>query len=263
MKKILKTLAFVIATLSLSLTSCTDKCETVQCPVGETCDEGTCVTDPNQDQHVDAYGDVILKKMSMMGNIKYKLILFAGGTSIIAEGSKVVSPSGIEYPLAEFWVGPGKLRNFDVAEADTKPELGEYIFTLKFSDGFVKEVKDVLEATETDLPNIIITHTGTEVTISWDAIAEADLYCVKLTELDIKNTKPFFKTAMLPATATSYTFNTSTSSMPGWMRSPNDLQTGTEYWVSVASKKVENGETVSGKSTDFQTSSCSKQKIIW
>lgn len=69
----------------------------------------------------------------MSGEIKYKLVVFARGASIVAEGSAVTTPSGTEYPLSEFWAGPGKLRYFDAPMTDDIPETGEYKFSLKFS----------------------------------------------------------------------------------------------------------------------------------
>lgn len=244
MKNIVKTLILITAVVSTSLTSCKKKnqCDNVTCEVGQTCDEGTCIIDLNQDQHNDAYGDVIVKKMLVAGNIKYKLVVFAGGTSIIETESKVITPNGTEYPLTEFWAGTGRLRNMGIAPQPTIPEAGEYKFTLKFSDGFTKEVTDELTSTEINVPTISVTHSGNEVTLSWSPIAGADFYCIKLTELNMVNTKPFFKKSMLPASITSYTFNTTTSAMPGWMRQPSELSSGTSYWVALAAKKVKQGK---------------------
>ena len=87
--------------------------------------------------HDDAYVDVLTKKMSMMGNIKYLPIFFAGAEDIVAEGSSVTGPDGTEYDLYSYWAGAGKLTGAG-AMADTAPPAGTYTFTLKFSDGYVK-----------------------------------------------------------------------------------------------------------------------------
>lgn len=265
MKNIVKTLILVTAVATTSLTSCKKKnqCDNVTCEVGQVCDDGTCIVDLNQDQHDDAYGDVLIKKMNMMGNIKYKLVVFAGGASIIEPGSKVITPNGTEHLLSDFWAGSGSLRNMDIPIQSTKPEVGTYKFILKFSDGFTKEVTNELTSTEIDVPTVNITHAGNEVTLSWTPVAGADFYCIKLTELDMVNTKPFFKRAMLPASDTSYTFNTTTSAMPGWMRQPSELSSGTSYWVALAAKKVEAGQAPNGGSKNFQVSATTKQQIQW
>ncbi len=215
-----------------------------------------------QNTHEDAYGDVILKKMYMMGEYKYALVAFAGGNGIIGEGSYVVTPSGIEVDLHEFWAGPGKLTGV-MSTGTTKPELGTYTFNLKFNDGYAKIVTDILEPTEIDVPVITVNYDKTAqiIEVSWTEVPGADLYCVKLTELDIANKRPFFKAPEIPTSKTSFTIHIDGSN--GWMRPVSELQEGTEYWVVVAAKKVEEGKPVSGTSTDFQTSSCQKTKITY
>ncbi len=217
--------------------------------------------DPIVNTHDDAYGDVILKKMSMMGNVKYLPVFFAGGEGIVGDESTVTAPDGTVYTLKEFWAGPGiltgkgEMKNvFDFA--------GTYTFKLKFDDGYVKEVTDVLENVEIGIPFIqsFSRDTG-EITVSWAAVPGADLYCVKLTELDIAGTKPLFKMAQLPTDRTSYTIHLDGGQ--GWLRPVSDLQSGTEYYIVVAAKKVEEGKEVSGKSHDFQTSSCNKIKFTY
>ncbi len=212
--------------------------------------------------HEDAYGDVLLKKMNMMGQDKYVPVFFAGGEDIVGGESTVTAPDGTVYPLNEFWAGPGILtangqvnNTFDFA--------GEYRFKLKFADGYLKEVTDILENTELDVPQISVNYDQAAQTIevSWTDVPGADLYCLKITELDMANTKPLFKKAQLPTNITSYTIHIDGGD--GWMRPVSDLQTGTEYWVVIAAKKVEQGKPVSGMSHDFQTSSCNKTKIVY
>jgi len=215
-----------------------------------------------QNTHEDAYGDVILKKMFMMGETKYVLVSFAGGNGIIEDGSFVTTPGGVKIDLHEFWAGPGKLTGTS-APSTIKPEAGTYTFTLKFSDGYVKTLTDILEPTEINVPVISVNYDKAAQTIevSWNDIPGADLYCVKLTELDMANTKPLFKVGQLPTNKTSLTIHIDGSN--GWLRPISDLQDGVQYWIAVAAKKVEQGKPVSGTSTDFQTSSCQKTKITY
>ena len=218
------------------------------------------------DTHNDAYADVIVKKMNVMGNAKYKLMFFAGGADIQEEGSSVTLLDGTIFPLVAFWAGDGVLDYADAPVADVRQGAGEYEFTLKFKDGYVKTLKDTLEDIDVGLSTgLNVSHIGgsDEVTISWNPIEGVDFYCIKLTELNMATTKPLFKKAMIPVTDTTYSFNKTTSAMPGWMRPPSDLQAGTQYWVVISGKRVENGKQITGASHDFQINSCSKKKITW
>jgi hypothetical protein len=85
--------------------------------------------------HEDAYGDVILKKMDMMGTIKYIPIFQAGGNMVNATGCVVTDPNGTEFPINEFWAGPGSLTGKGVV-SNTLPPLGTYTFKFKFADGY-------------------------------------------------------------------------------------------------------------------------------
>jgi len=220
--------------------------------------------EPVVNTHEDAYGDVLLKKMMMSGQVKYLPIFFAGGEEIVGGpgGSYVTAPDGSKYELNEFWAGPGILTGKGPAK-DVFDFAGEYTFHLKFADGYEKDVTDVLENVEIPLPqiNVVFDAANQTITVNWTEVPGADLYCIKLTELDMANTKPLFKKAQLPTSMTSYTIHIDGGD--GWMRPVSDLQPGTEYWVVVAAKKVETGAEVSGMSHDFQTSSCNKTKIVY
>lgn len=212
--------------------------------------------------HEDAYGDVILKKMSMMGQIKYVPIFFAGGEGITEE-STVTAPDGTVYPLHSFWAGPGILTGKGQMK-DVFDFAGEYTFHLKFSDGYEKEVTDVLENVEIDIPHIVQFTRSTPpeaITVTWTPVEGADLYCIKITELDMANTKPLFKIPQISKSRNSFTVVFDGGD--GWMRPVSDMERGTEYYFVVAAKKVEEGAEVSGKSHDFQTSSCTKIKFIY
>ena len=213
-----------------------------------------------ENTHDDAYGDVILKKMNMMGNIKYALVMFAGGEGIVEYGSKVIAPDGTTYDLHTFFM-QGALKAATQASPD-KPQAGDYTFQLHFSDGSTKEVTDHLEDTEIDVPQMTATYDVTTQTIQlqWTAVPNADLYCVKITELDMSQ-KPFYKKPQLPVSTTSYTIHIDGGQ--GWLRPTSELQDGQEYYVVVAAKKVEQGAEVSGQSKDFQTSSCTKVRFTY
>ena len=217
--------------------------------------------------HEDAYGDVILKKMLMMGTINYIPIFMAGGNMVNATGCTVTDPNGVEYPISEFWAGSGSLTGKGVATT-TKPAFGTYTFKLKFADGYEKSVTDVLTDVETSLAMpIVVTRiaaTATEpekIKLDWTAVPNTDLICIKLTELDIEGTKPLFKIAQLDANLTTYTI--AIDGGTGWLRPTNQLITGTEYYITVAAKKVEEGKVVDGASKDFAHSACSKVKITY
>lgn len=251
MKNRIKFLAIALIAITFTFTSCDDD-DTTILPV---------------ETHEDAYGDVILKKMSMMGTINYIPIFMAGGNTVNATGSTVTDPNGTVFNIAEFWAGPGSLTGKGVA-ATTKPPMGTYTFKLKFADGYEKTITDVLTDVETSLTMPItverIAATATEpakIKLDWTAVPNTDLICVKLTELNIEGTKPLFKMGKLPANATTYTINIDGGT--GWMRPTSQLTTGTEYYITVAAKKVEDGKVVDGASKDFAHSACSKVKIVY
>lgn len=248
-----KIILFAIALLAttFTITSCNDD-ETTTLPI---------------ETHDDTYADVILKKMSMMETIYYIPIFMAGGNTLNATGCTVTDPNGIEYPINEFWAGPGSLTGKGLL-ATTKPLMGTYTFKLKFADGYEKTITDVLTDVETSLAMPItvirIAATATEpakIQLNWTAVPNTDLICIKLTELDIEGTKPLFKIAKLDAGSTSYTIKLDGGA--GWMRPTSELVTGTEYWVTVAAKKVEAGKIVDGASKDFALSACSKVMVTY
>ncbi len=223
---------------------------------------------PIVNTHDDAYVDVLLKKVMTPNGIRYKEVFFAGGLNIEATGSKVVTPDGTAYDLVAFWAGAGKLNSMAGAMAMTAYS-GDYTFTLKFSDGYEKTMTDTLEEVEIDLAlpfTVDYTPGDTSMLVSWTAVANADLLCVKITEIDPAtgkplDAKPYFKKGQLPADATSLTINI--DGAEGWMRPTSELESGTNYFVSVAAKKVEAGAEISGGSQDFQTSSCVKTQITY
>jgi hypothetical protein len=214
--------------------------------------------------HDDAKGDVILKKMNMMGNIKYLPVFFADGADIAETGSTVQGPDGTSYDLHDIpWMNGNKQTGGGSPSA-TKPMAGTYTFKLKFTDGYEKTVTDELETTEIDVPMITAFNydeLNQTIHLEWTPVANPDLYCVKITELDMANTKPLFKKAQLPTNSNTLDINFDGSN--GWMRPVSDFQTGTDYYIVIAAKKVEAGTTVSGASTDFQTSACNKRTFTY
>jgi len=256
MKTINKIIALTLIIFSLTLTSCND-------------DDNT----PPQNTHDDAYGDVLVKRMEMMGNTKYKLIFFAGGIDVVAAESKVILPYNItladgsetnEFTLEEFWAGANSLRNMSAPMMMMKPAAGAFTFSLKFTEGYVKTITDTLEDTMVENnPGVTITYApgDTSMTVSWNEVPNADLYCVKITDLDILAKKPLFKVGKIETTQTSLTINFDGGN--GWMRPMSDLVSGTNFWVSVAAKKVESGTVISGASKDFQLSTCSKTQFTY
>ena len=246
MKTINKILYLFILTSILTLTACsTDDEEVVN-------------------THDDAYGDVITKKMIMMGNTKYVPVFFAGAEDIVEDGSSVKGPDGTVYDLHEFWAGPGKLTGKGTV-GNTAPQAGTYTFTLKFSDGYEKTVTDVLEGEDTTVPQITVnynTNTNPQtIDVSWTASPEADFYCIKLTDLDMAHNKPFFKKPMIDKSQNSFTITLDGSN--GWLRPVTEMQNGTEYYIVISAKKVESGTPVSGMSKDFEINGCSKTKITY
>ncbi len=245
--KTLKTiLALLIISSLFTLTSCKDDDEKII------------------NTHDDAKGDVILKKISMMGNIKYLPVFFADGADIAETGSSVTGPDETVYDLHDITWMPGNKQTGGGAVSSTKPMAGTYTFKLIFIDGYEKTVTDELETTEIDIPMITVFNyddVNQTIHLEWTPVANPDLYCVKITELDMANTKPLFKKAQLPTNSNSLDINFDGGT--GWMRPVSDFQAGTEYYIVVAAKKVENGAQVSGASSDFQTSSCNKRKFIY
>jgi len=217
---------------------------------------------PPVNTHEDAYVDVILKKVNTPEGIRYVEIFFAGGVDIATTGCSVTTPNGTTHELAAFWAGSGKLTSVG-AMSMTKP-IGDYTFLLKFDDAYQKTLSDTIEDVEINLPmpfTVDYTAGDDHMTVNWTEVPNADLLCVKITEIDMAGTKPIFKKAQLPAEATSLTINF--DGAEGWMRPVDQLVAGTEYWVAVAAKKVEAGAEVSGTSQEFQTSSCIKTKITF
>jgi len=214
--------------------------------------------------HDDAYVDVLTKKMSMMGNIKYLPIFFAGGEGIVEEGSSVTGPDGTQYDLHSFWAGAGKLTGAGNPGNDA-PAAGTYTFSLKFEDGYVKTLTDELAGDDSTVPMITVQYNSQTdpqtIEVSWTESPEADFYCVKLTELDMANTKPLYKVPMIDKTNLSHTIVLDGSN--GWMRPVTDLQDGTQYFVVISAKKVEDGTEITGASQNFEINACSKTKITY
>jgi hypothetical protein len=183
--------------------------------------------------------------------------------------SKVTTPDGTEYTLVEFWAGAGKVQNVMAPMSAEKMDAGDYTFTLKFTDGYEKTMIDTLEDVELGLamPFTVEYVSGDDhMTINWTLVPDADLLCVKITEIDPvtgmpKDAKPYFKKSQLPADATSLIINF--DGAEGWMRPVSELETGSNYFLSVAAKKVEAGAEISGASQDFQTSSCVKTIFVY
>jgi len=218
------------------------------------------------DTHEDAYVDVIVKKVNVNGNAKYKLMFFAGGVEIATEGSKVTTPDGRTFELKQFWAGPGKVTNGDDPLTGDVPLIGEYVFELKFDDGYIKEMKDVVSDIHLGLvTDLVVTHEegGDNISATWAGGENTDIVCLKMTELDIAYTMPMFKIAGMPKDKTSYSFDISTNAGPGWMRNPSELVRGTQYWLVVSAKKVEAGTEVTGASQNFEQNSCVKVKVTW
>ncbi len=212
-------------------------------------------------KHEDAWGDVIVKKMNMMGQTKYTLMIFAGGEGIVAGGSTVTTPNGDVYNFETFWAGEGMLRSMEAPVQNTYPATGEYVFRLKFNDGEEVTVKDVVENRDVDVPRITMVYDSINQTIdlSWQPINNCDLICIKMTDLNMAASKPYYKVPQLPANTTHHTIHIDGSN--GWLRPVSELQDGTEYWVVVSAKTVEQGTEVSGASHDFQTNACNKVKV--
>ncbi len=219
-----------------------------------------------QDTHEDAYVDVIVKKVNANGNAKYKLMFFAGGAEIAKEGSTVTTPDGKNFELKQFWAGPGTVINGADELSPDKPTKGKYVFKLKFNDGYVKELTDIVSDIDVGLvTDLFVTHVegSNEISATWSGGENADIFCLKMTELDIAKTKPLFKIGGMPKTKTSYSFDIKTNAKPGWLRNPNELVKGTQYWLVVSAKKVEQGTKVTGASKDFEQNSCAKVKVKW
>ena len=214
--------------------------------------------------HDDAYVDVLTKKMDMMGAVKYLPVFFAGGEGIVGEGSSVTGPDGTVYDIHGFWAGAGKLTGAG-SPADEMPAPGTYTFTLKFEDGYVKTMTDELAGEESTIPMIsVIYHPENDpqtIDVSWTESPEADFYCVKITELDMANTKPLYKVPMISNTQTSHTITLDGSN--GWMRPVSDFQNGTEYYIVISGKKVEEGTEITGMSQNFEINACSKTKFTY
>lgn len=217
-----------------------------------------------ENRHEDAYGDVILKKMMMNNQIKYVPIFFADGEGITTQGNTVTAPDGTVYDLHDIPWMPGNKLTGKGQMSNNLPPTGTYTFRLNFEDGSTIEVTDELENTEIDLPVIVQFNYqpgDPTIHIEWQPVNGADFYCIKITELDMANTKPFYKQPQIDANTTSLTIPLDGSNF--WLRPVSELQSGTEYFIVVAAKKVEAGTPVSGDSNNMQTSSCMKRKFVY
>lgn len=219
------------------------------------------------DTHEDAYVDVILKKTKTPTGYKYNVITFAGATSISTTDCTVTYPSGETFILPELTWQPGTLNHVSADyPSTTVPTAGTYTFTLKFTDGYVKTLTDVMETTELSFPVFDFTYDNTstpnKIIINWtDVDPNSDLICVKLVDA-VGNTKPYFKIAKLPTTTASGSYTINFDGGTGWLRPVSDLVTGTTYHLAVVPKKVEAGKPIDGASKDFQTTSCVRKPIV-
>lgn len=219
--------------------------------------------------HDDAYVDVLTKKMTMMGSEKYVLVFFAGGEGIDENGSNVKTPDGTVYNLTTFWASPGILTGLGNVQ-NALPQSGTYTFTLKFDDGYVKTITDILEGENSTVPSLTVVYNQNTnpqtIDMTWSASPEADFYCVKLIEIDpatgkAADAQPLYKVPLIEKNITSHIITFDGSN--GWMRPISDFQNGANYLVVISAKKVENGTPISGSSRDFEINAVSTASFTY
>ena len=251
MKFLKLSLAILVAISMTTLTSC--KSDDDETPVN---------------QHEDAYADVFVKKGRMPAGVRYGLTYYAGGEGLVS--CTVVGPDGGDaVELAEYWKGAGNLRKHpsqqDMMAGTTMPTAGNYVFTLTFSNGDTKEITDVLTDVQLDAmtPTTITYDIDTEtVSSTWNSVEGAEMYMVVLTE-DIGNTgKPIFGKAGIPTTETTYSFDRSTTAMPGWLQADKPATGDVVYLMTVAIK-FEEGKTGDFNNRQMVTAYPSIPAITW
>ena len=219
----------------------------------------------DQNPHNDAFGDVFVKKVKSQQGDKYGLVFYAGGEGLTSCTAK--APDGTVYTLAEFWKGAGNMRRHP-ENSDMKasmPQTGAYEFTLSFSDGQTKTLKDTLENVEIPAIKVdTVKHTpGTDnVTAEWQSVSGVGFYMVKLTDKDKNEKKPIFNNKRVSAGATDYTFDVTTTGIsPGWMQS--EPANGDTCYVMVVGVKYEAGVPQSTYDQNKQMNTVQPKMIIW
>jgi len=242
------TLSFaLLMALSISFTSCDEK-----------------DSEPEVNQHNDAFGDVFIQKLMMAGNTRYGLVFYAGGEGLVS--CKATAPDGTEFTLTEYWKGAGNLRRHpDPTELQgTMFETGDYVFTLTFDDGETKNITDVLSAVEIDpITGVNVTYDATTETVvaAWNAIDNIDGYMIKLTDHEKNKNKPIFVNQM-PNTMLDYTFDRSTTANPGWMQTGVPVSADIN-WVFVVGIKYEAGIDAATKGQNKQCLTARPTMITW
>ncbi len=210
----------------------------------------------NED-NVTVVGDVYIVTQQSGSNVLYGLSMHA--YSFDPFSSVTVDPNnapGTTYNLAAY---PGFKTDFfyDTPEEDLsteKPATGTYHFTATFESGEVLTDDDVLTA-DVLIPPVIkkceYDVTNSKAVIEWDAVAEADLYVVKLYDDD----ELVF---LSPAIDPTYKKVDFTSNSGSWGQGYQPT-TGTNFRMVLSAFKYETG----GDNYNVQASTSNESTLEW
>jgi hypothetical protein len=252
MEKLIKSLSAMLIIISLSLFSA--------------CDNDTTEPDDPASRHTDAFGDVFIKHVkNNQGVSSYGLTFYAGGEGLTE--AVVIAPDGSEYELEAFWKGAGNLRRHpaDSEMSANFPQTGEYEFQLDFDNGDAFSIFDTLGTGSIGtVSGMAVQHTPGNDTISvqWNSVAGVDNYYVKLTDKNKNESKPIFNHKKVPASATSYSFHSESTAVPGWQRY-GEIAAGDTLYVMVVGLLLEPGTQSSAADMNKQMNSMAAKMIIW
>ena len=227
----------------------------------------SCKKDEEQTEenpHNDAYADVFVKKINTPNGVKYGLVFYAGGEGLT--DCKATAPNGTEFTLGDYWKGAGNLRLHPTMPQmqNTMPEAGDYVFTMTFDDGVTKDVTDALSNIEIPaMSGVAGTHaSGTEnVSVDWNAIADADNYMIKLTDEQKNQSKPIF-VSILPPNVTTYSFDRTTTANPGWLQTDKP-QADDNTFLFVVGVKYEAGVSGADRMNNKQMVTAQPANFVW
>lgn len=228
-------------------------------------DDDNSGTNPNTNQHEDAFGDVFVKKVKSKNGDQYGLVFYAGGQGLKTCTAK--APDGTQYELAEFWKGEGNMRRHPESNEmkPTMPQMGAYEFTMTFSDGETKTISDNLENVEIPsikVDTVIHVKGSNTVTAKWKKVDGVGFYMVKLTDKNKNENKPIFNNKRVAPDAVTYTFdNTTTGISPGWMTA--EPAEGDTCYVMVVGVKYEASAEPAVYDQNKQMNTVQPKKIIW
>jgi len=199
----------------------------------------------------EGVADVIIQDMKTDAGIKYGIVVYASANMDIAS-AKVTAP-GTPGKIYQLTATTNKMQFvYTPQDADydiDMPVKGDYSIEIVTASGQTLRGKDAV-GDEKLTPIVIKTATMTSQTLktTWDKVADADAYVVKL--YSANKAELLFSSTYLSADAVNFEFS---SSSAGWTYGVSPV-INTDYVIELLGVKVETGVTIDpGNNLQFIT----------